>query len=661
MKRLVKVDIGGIPYANTDFTEILQNEHIKCYGGLLDSMNFNSYEGRNSGIILKGCRIISASNTDFTIDFFDSMIYLDGEFYQYINTSTIPINIPYDTFYLYVAATSSETRYLRDQLTPVNAVQSSFFGWTSSEPPTGDYIKFSNKGTSRYFSRIYKYFTSRSGDIYISSSTSSFSATGLGFNEMEGFLLLNENNTNIGPDTSGKFIRSNGRADPLFNEYGSDGVSLTLPQISAHTHSVLSTTYSMDHLHMVNTSMYYFPWLNGQWHDLYPNAKPVATSSNSQGLPVDPYFIDNAEAKNESLSIGGDGTQELLRLNDAGSVDPAGKLSWTFNPVVNYLTCDTNFMRTKKFDLELSTSTNSTNTYVSIGDVKATPSTGYIIKKSGAYWARQDGSDMNVKVTWSTKQLDTNNRGTSLDVNQNAFLYTNYIFKNTMTIDRDIRVNFSNFVLEYRFSKAQSAGGNSLPSTTTMDLSLFLEVAHDISVTFNPNEEYELCYTPSPVGVSTTFTSWQVAPVVNDILITLYPQSVLRLFLRWGTGGTVKYGSPYPAGNQYECTIKMNDSVNPFVTLSEDVTTSSAGTQTIETSTKIDYYTHGISGTDVIDPKTHLTTINNNNLATHSHTFDSGTYSGSGVLGTDGAPHENRPPYKVMAFYTKKYDFKWRG
>jgi hypothetical protein len=272
MKRLVKFDIGGIPYVNTDFTDILQTEHLKCYSGLLDGMNHNSFTGRNSGIILKGCDILNYDPTPFyQINFYNSMVYLDGEFYTYNSTSSTSEYIYNATFYLYAMATMSESRYLRDLTSTASVVESSYFTWSTSEPATGQYIKFSSEGTSRYFKRILKYFTSRSGDVYISSSKDSFSATGLGFNDMEGFVMLNDKNKNIAPDYSGKFLRSvsvpygsndSGASLGLFNEYGAATVSLNFDSTPSHRHSSVGTTYSMKHSHSLNTSFNHYDYLS---------------------------------------------------------------------------------------------------------------------------------------------------------------------------------------------------------------------------------------------------------------------------------------------------------------------------------------------------------------------------------------------------------------
>lgn len=321
MKRLAKLNMGGIPYVNSDFTEILQTEHLKCYGGILDAMNQNSYTGRNSGIILKGCDIVSSNGASYAINFSSSMIYLGGEFYEYKSSTTSNTIINSPTFYLYAMATSSQTRYLRNLSSTSSVIEESYFTYSTAEPGgTRPYIKFSSQGTSRRYKRILKYFTSNYGDVYVSSTTQSFSATGLGFNDMEGFVVLNGEDINV-PDFSGKFLRSytdnyftpdslfysrwsnvsstiwsfyNGNTDRVIEEFpeskeasvdpysddvsffnfpqnigihemlsegGENQISMDLGTIPSHKHVTLPTTYSMNHSHGYHTSMNAAPFI----------------------------------------------------------------------------------------------------------------------------------------------------------------------------------------------------------------------------------------------------------------------------------------------------------------------------------------------------------------------------------------------------------------
>ena len=152
---------SGIPYANTDFTSVLQEEHIKAYASVLDGINYgstSSSEPRNSGIILSGCDILSSNGSQFQMGFTNSVVYFDGEFYQNNPSYTGTITIGSGTFYLYPGPTTSELRTLRTDLTaPATASETRYFNYQTSQP-TGPYIKFSSQGTSRYYKRILKYF-----------------------------------------------------------------------------------------------------------------------------------------------------------------------------------------------------------------------------------------------------------------------------------------------------------------------------------------------------------------------------------------------------------------------------------------------------------------------------------------------------------------------
>lgn len=296
MKRFIQVPSGGIPYVNTDFTEIFQNEHIVSYRGMLDSMNRDAFTGRNSGIIMKGCVIVSSTPISFEMNFVNSLIYLNGDFLDNDQTSlTASTIINSDTFYLYQIASQSTSRYAADLSTQVDTVEKGQFSYTTTEPANGQYIKFSNQGTSRYFKRIMKFATSDFGDIYITSNTQSFSATGLGFNDMEGFSLLNDQNQSSLMDLSGQFLRGQTYKNstyefvsPNWTEYtsvageqristptshlnylfgrnfisyasnsfpGVTSVSLRINDIPRHQHLALATTFSMTHSHAVESTM----------------------------------------------------------------------------------------------------------------------------------------------------------------------------------------------------------------------------------------------------------------------------------------------------------------------------------------------------------------------------------------------------------------------
>lgn len=200
---------SGIPYVNTDFTSVLQDEHLKSYASILDGINrgsTSSSDPLNNGIILKGCGILSADGSSFNMSFTNSVVYIDGEFYQIgPNVTTKVMN---DPFYIYPGPTVSEFRTLPiDQLTTTTFSHTRYFTY-SNTLPTGPYIKFSNRGTSRYYKRVLKYFTSREGDIYMTRSLNNFDINGNGINDMEGFVILDSNSGISGlPNLGSRFLK----------------------------------------------------------------------------------------------------------------------------------------------------------------------------------------------------------------------------------------------------------------------------------------------------------------------------------------------------------------------------------------------------------------------------------------------------------------------
>ena len=181
---------SGIPYVNTDLTSVLQDEHIKAYSSILDGINYGSTSSSyplNSGIILSGCDILETTVSSFKMGFTNSVVYIDGEFYQNNPSYTGTVNIANATFYIVPGPTAAETRALPIlDGTTATASNLRYFNWTSTLP-TVPHIKFSSEGTSRYYKRILKYFTSRVGDVYMTRSKNKFDNNGVGFNDMEGF------------------------------------------------------------------------------------------------------------------------------------------------------------------------------------------------------------------------------------------------------------------------------------------------------------------------------------------------------------------------------------------------------------------------------------------------------------------------------------------
>jgi len=239
----------GLPYATTDFSSVLQDEHVKAYSSLLDGINYgstSSAEPLNSGIILSGCDILSATTSLFDMGFTNSVVYINGEFYQNDPTYTGTVTINNGTFYIVPDTVTYSYRTLLDLTTSATASVTRYFKYQTSAP-TEPYIKFSNQGTSRYYKRVLKYFTSRTGDVYISKSKEKFDVNGVGFNDMEGFVMLDDITGITGtPDFRGKFLRGWESGLVLGSTGGENTHRVTLSELGSHTHQTLDALWDKD-------------------------------------------------------------------------------------------------------------------------------------------------------------------------------------------------------------------------------------------------------------------------------------------------------------------------------------------------------------------------------------------------------------------------------
>ena len=256
---------SGIPYVNSDFTVVLQNEQIKAYSSILDGINFGSTssgEPKNDGIILSGCEILSANGSSFDMGFTSSVVYIGGEFYESNPNLTGTVNIPNATFYLIPGPTATELRTLKTDLVTTSTASHTRYFTYSTTLPTTSHIKFSNSGTSRYYKRILKYFTSRVGDIYMTKSKLNFDVNGVGFNDMEGFVILDSNSGISGyPDLSGKFLRGQNVSGYSTTQFvgGSHSHRISGVELAVHSHSLtqtwegdLSRPADFRHFHYIN-------------------------------------------------------------------------------------------------------------------------------------------------------------------------------------------------------------------------------------------------------------------------------------------------------------------------------------------------------------------------------------------------------------------------
>jgi hypothetical protein len=333
MRRLLEAPDGGLPYLNSDLTDILQAQHLKSYRAMLDSINYGSTSSTyNSGIILSGCDIISTGVSNFVMSFSSSVVYIDGEFYQ--NDPSYQTNnqtISSGTFYLIPGPTASETRVLRDLTTTATVSNTRYFTY-STAPPSVPHIEFSSQGTSRYLKRIIKYFTSRTGDIYVTKSKINFDGNGVGFNDMEGFITLESITAGApsipgSPDLSGKFLVYDSTYQIKING-GSHSSIISKLQLPSHGHktfpSITNFGFIHDHHYNVGTQQY----INGEFSDAgNPDLEPTDIAMGSifgkgVGSPTNVYTggVNNYATSDLATHIHGISTEfGDLVLGNTGS------------------------------------------------------------------------------------------------------------------------------------------------------------------------------------------------------------------------------------------------------------------------------------------------------------------------------------------------------
>jgi len=223
MKRLKSnPDDGGLPYINSDFWNILQNQHIKSYVAHLDSINDWQYgevasNYKNRGIVLLGCNVINGSQNSATFDFTNSLIYLpgltaNGDFLE--PDSSIANNnytIAHSgSVYLVANTVNTDSRVFRDGFNKV-VIETKNFTITSTQPTSDvSYIEFTwisqinRLVTQRNYKRILKYNIFNTGDIQMTTNINDYdNTTGIGYGDSFGFALCNGQNGTF--DLRGRF------------------------------------------------------------------------------------------------------------------------------------------------------------------------------------------------------------------------------------------------------------------------------------------------------------------------------------------------------------------------------------------------------------------------------------------------------------------------
>jgi hypothetical protein len=192
MKRFIDNLPTGTPIINSDFHDILQEQHRIAYSAYYDGLNDEKYSTFSSdrGIIIRGCEVTSSDPVSgslqfvsgvvqapfsYTIDFTDSLVYFDGQFCEPLTDLLSPspiFNIQSNStgFYLY-PVTSSRIVDFRDGKTHSISIDYRF-DYTptlSTIPSSAPYVKFEYGGTSRRLSRLLRLSSAVKDDILISS------------------------------------------------------------------------------------------------------------------------------------------------------------------------------------------------------------------------------------------------------------------------------------------------------------------------------------------------------------------------------------------------------------------------------------------------------------------------------------------------------------
>jgi hypothetical protein len=231
MERFVKpVSDGGAPYTNKDIYGILQENNLISYRSILDEMNdVSGSTNPNNGIILTGCKLNSISDNNVNFDFTNSLIYLNGDFLEPVPFLATQSNylVPNSTFYLMSVELPPEERIFKVTDKETDIVQSKYFDVVVDKPPNShiEIVIYDRGGFSdpfnlstRYLSRIYRYYTAQEDQIFMTYNTRNFNGfsgvsinafgKGVGVGDMYGFALCDGGGSGLGmrKDLSGKFL-----------------------------------------------------------------------------------------------------------------------------------------------------------------------------------------------------------------------------------------------------------------------------------------------------------------------------------------------------------------------------------------------------------------------------------------------------------------------
>jgi len=375
MKRFVDNLPNGTPIINSDFHDILQEQHRIAYSAYYDGLNDEKYSTFSSdrGIIIKGCEVTNVTPVsnpvgafDYTIDFTDSLVYFDGQFCEphpdLLNTTA---NISSTTgFYLY-PVTSSRTADFRDGTTHSITIDY-LFNWTTNTSNISSglsYIVFKYGGTARRLSRLLRLSAAVKDDILISSDVVKWTYptswgnppnslqtlntlqnlgvlngeiwrdfnvfNGTGRNEMKGFRILTEMGGRFMVGYDGLSSPTPSNAGLLQFNYGTPSnyggthsLTFSKAQLPAHNHGGFTskTDQNLNHAHQVRVS---FPPSTDNF-PTQPTSDTYDYNYFSRGFSSDPVNFLTREVPifiNSNMNSGSENTDIGSHIHP---ISPAG-------------------------------------------------------------------------------------------------------------------------------------------------------------------------------------------------------------------------------------------------------------------------------------------------------------------------------------------------
>ena len=645
---------SGIPYVNTDFTSVLQDEHLKSYASILDGINqgsTSSTEPLNSGIILNGCDILSHNGSQFQMGFTNSVVYIDGEFYENSPTFTGTTTLN-DPFYIFPGPTVSELRTLPvDQLTTSTASHTRYFTYSQSLPDQ-PHIKFSSAGTSRRYKRILKYFTSREGDVYLTKSLESFDSNGVGINDKAGFVLLDSNSgINDLPNLGGRFLKGWNSTLSLANIFpgflgGSNSHSLTPTQLGNHSHNVSEAKFSLNYtkpfqseywtlsrVNLLSPMQFTFSVISADPHQQQTSAGGVVVDGTFVNMPwdtesYDPNNMFDLSTRKITWNINVGNFFLPIRFRISFTIQLTGGSSpgvpWQDSPssshkddVVLMILRSRNpggFPTTPPFNKNMSFSQASSHYQVPFKDGQGNiTSNGPLYDLSGAV---PGGLRLRYLIDNYGSQQDGNLPFEVSFVGDNGFGGSVYEVKGTVTseyinpiLTEEFLVYIARYPKDQPENRPYQAGALRLMEATMM-------VWYD-------NSLYD--YSKADLHHYHYINTSRFNKDIFDNLITSIPLS---------------------DGKDPQNPTQWVSPDDPFIIqeyLADPTTGSLFGRQELGdfVNTSSTFFTGGVHK------------LQSTELQNHIHAITQSDF-GDGIVGNDGAPHENRPPYFVTAYYTKK-------